>query len=113
MLLLLCTFFVLSIVFPYYDLIKSKRYCVPHNHIYIHKWCAPQTMEKLAVIRAWAEVYIVAVDREKEREREKKVMSEREGDETECYDHHSGESLLSLVQPELENLSRHWFSALK
>ncbi|CAG5124111.1 unnamed protein product, partial [Candidula unifasciata] len=74
------------------------------------------TMEKLAVIRAWAEVYIVAVDREND-SRQKREMrrsgassnSEEDDDASEL----NGESLLSLVQPELENLSRHWFSALK
>ncbi|CAL1542615.1 unnamed protein product [Lymnaea stagnalis] len=72
------------------------------------------TMEKLAVIRAWAEVvYIVAVDRELEsKQRKAKTIEENGKEEGETYEH-SGESLLSLVQPELENLSRHWFNALK
>ncbi|KAH9496165.1 HEAT repeat-containing protein 5B [Bulinus truncatus] len=73
------------------------------------------TMEKLAVIRAWAEVYIVAVDREMEtQQRTFKNNEDRNEveDDAEVYEH-SGESLLSLVQPELENLSRHWFNALK
>ncbi|KAI8784582.1 HEAT repeat-containing protein 5B-like isoform X1 [Biomphalaria glabrata] len=71
------------------------------------------TMEKLAVIRAWAEVYIVAVDREIESQQKKDNEDRGDVDEdAEVYEH-SGESLLSLVQPELENLSRHWFNALK
>ncbi|XP_059157278.1 HEAT repeat-containing protein 5B-like isoform X2 [Physella acuta] len=72
------------------------------------------TMEKLAVIRAWAEVYIVAVDRELESKQRKTRHKEESIDEEviEGYEH-AGESLLSLVQPELENLSRHWFNALK
>ncbi|XP_012940846.1 HEAT repeat-containing protein 5B [Aplysia californica] len=81
------------------------------------------TMEKLAVIRAWAEVYIVAVDRELESKRKKEGRQNGEEvqpsgpggweDGEEHYEQHSGESLLSLVQPELENLSRHWFHALR
>ncbi len=48
------------------------------------------TVEKLAVLRAWADVYIVAQKRR-------------------C----ATESLLSLVQPELALLSYHWSIALK
>lgn len=70
------------------------------------------TMEKLAVIRAWAEVYIVAIKREKENQAAKLCQGKEEKEEDESYEH-SGESLLSLVQPELANLSSHWFHALK
>lgn len=69
------------------------------------------TMEKLAVIRAWAEVYIVAVDRELEAK--PKNRSKQDDEDFDDFYEHSAESLLSLVQPELENLSRHWFNALK
>ncbi|XP_076463435.1 HEAT repeat-containing protein 5B-like isoform X2 [Babylonia areolata] len=81
------------------------------------------TMEKLAVIRAWAEVYIVAINREKETQASQLcrggggggVGKEEEEEELGMQDsyEHSGESLLSLVQPELANLSSHWFHALK
>ncbi|KAK7506949.1 hypothetical protein BaRGS_00001800 [Batillaria attramentaria] len=70
------------------------------------------TMEKLAVIRAWAEVYIVAINREKESQAARLCQGKDEKEEDESYEH-SGESLLSLVQPELANLSSHWFHALK
>ncbi|XP_064600027.1 HEAT repeat-containing protein 5B-like isoform X2 [Liolophura sinensis] len=67
------------------------------------------TMEKLAVLKAWAEVYIVAVQREREKKNESKEKIEKteEGFES------AGESLLSLVQPELSSLSQHWMAALK
>ncbi|XP_067680006.1 HEAT repeat-containing protein 5B-like isoform X1 [Haliotis asinina] len=65
------------------------------------------TMEKLAVIRAWAEVYIVAIDREREKQEQNKEKMKEE------YNDHSGESLLSLVQPELSTLSEHWNNALR
>ncbi|XP_050406917.2 HEAT repeat-containing protein 5B isoform X1 [Patella vulgata] len=67
------------------------------------------TMEKLAVIRAWAEVYIVAVNKEKEKTQKPKLKTEDEDEYTE----YTTESLLSLVQPELAALSNHWFNALK
>lgn len=54
------------------------------------------------------QVYIVAVDREIESYRD----PQKDG-ETEDEYGHRGESLLSLVKPELENLSRHWFNALR
>lgn len=54
------------------------------------------TVEKLAVLRAWAEVYIVAQKKSKERVRTD-----------------GSESLLNLVQPELALLSHHWSVALK
>ena len=56
-------------------------------------------------------MYIVAVDRELETK--SKNGSKQEDEEFDDFYEHSGESLLSLVQPELENLSRHWFNALK
>ncbi|XP_061173824.1 HEAT repeat-containing protein 5B-like isoform X2 [Saccostrea echinata] len=64
------------------------------------------TMEKLAVLGAWAEVYIVAV----EREHEKETKPQREEEE---YGESSRESLLSLVQPELPTLSQNWLGALR
>lgn len=64
------------------------------------------TMEKLAVLGAWAEVYIVAV----EREHEKETKPPREEDD---YGESSRESLLSLVQPELPTLSQNWLGALR
>nr|XP_034323943.1 HEAT repeat-containing protein 5B-like [Crassostrea gigas] len=63
-------------------------------------------MEKLAVLGAWAEVYIVAV----EREHGKETKPPREEDD---YGESSRESLLSLVQPELPTLSQNWLGALR
>ncbi|KAL8611166.1 hypothetical protein ACOMHN_064456 [Nucella lapillus] len=74
------------------------------------------TMEKLAVIRAWAEVYIVAINREKEAQTAQLCRRGGGGKEEEEGGEgweHSGESLFSLVQPELANLSSHWFHTLK
>jgi hypothetical protein len=52
--------------------------------------------------------------REQEKKRTPKHLSpdrEMDGDEyVECY---NGESLLSLVQPELISLSKHWLDVLK
>ncbi|PVD26321.1 hypothetical protein C0Q70_13992 [Pomacea canaliculata] len=72
------------------------------------------TMEKLAVLRAWAEVYIVAVAREKDSQTARLYNGKGEDNEEEENGYeHSRESLLSLVQPELANLSSHWFHVLK
>ena len=61
------------------------------------------TVEKLAVLRAWAEVYIVA---------HKKSSSDKSGGLRKAMSlNESG--LLGLVQPELSILSYHWSVALK
>ncbi|KAK3093785.1 hypothetical protein FSP39_020183 [Pinctada imbricata] len=66
------------------------------------------TMEKLAVLGAWAEVYIVAVEREKTRNSPSRTKIDDDD-----YGDSSRESLLSLVQPELPTLSQNWFCALR
>ena len=64
------------------------------------------TVEKLAVLRAWAEVYIVA---------QKNTIEKNAASKSGTKNKHesSSESLLSLVQPELAILSYHWSVALK
>ncbi|KAJ8308625.1 hypothetical protein KUTeg_013499 [Tegillarca granosa] len=74
------------------------------SHLYNE---SASTMEKLAVLGAWAEVYIVAVAREKEKNTHPNSIEDDE------YGDNCRESLLSLVQPELPTLSQNWFNALK
>ncbi|XP_035692964.1 HEAT repeat-containing protein 5B-like [Branchiostoma floridae] len=62
------------------------------------------SMEKLAVLKAWAEVYVVAMTKQPQ---SKTPEEEPENDEGEP------ESLLTMVQPELPSLSKHWLAALK
>jgi hypothetical protein len=64
------------------------------------------TVEKLAVLRAWADVYIVA--QMKTLEKTKYTNSK-----SSAPLNNRSESLLSLVQPELSLLSYHWSVALK
>ncbi|KAK2175422.1 hypothetical protein NP493_734g02011 [Ridgeia piscesae] len=72
------------------------------------------TMEKLSVLRAWAEVYMVAMDRESEkRQKVKQTGDEEEETERRRGVFSGGESLLSLVQPEMKTLSKQWLAALK
>ncbi|CAD5225791.1 unnamed protein product [Bursaphelenchus okinawaensis] len=54
------------------------------------------TLEKLSILKAWAEVYIVA------------IQDEQQEKEENCT-----ESLLSLVNPELQVLLGHWLGALR
>ena len=65
------------------------------------------SMEKLAVLRAWAEVYIEAVSHElRSKELEKHGSSSGgAGRDT--------ESLLDLVKPELRELARLWIAILR
>ncbi|NWI30755.1 HTR5B protein, partial [Sula dactylatra] len=74
------------------------------------------TMEKLAVLKAWAEVYVVAMKIKKEAEtKPKRVLKSTEEDEDDfgTIDELPPDSLITLVQPELPALSRLWLAALK
>lgn len=67
------------------------------------------SMEKLAVLRAWAEVYIEAVSHE--------LRSSSNKDTSQQQDRRSSsrdtESLLDLVKPELRELARLWIAILR
>ncbi|KAI1285000.1 HEAT repeat-containing protein 5B [Halotydeus destructor] len=69
---------------------------------------AASTLEKLAILKAWAEVYVVAMKKEEESEQKKLFLAKSEEDDLEI-----NESLLQLVTPELRPLSNYWLSALK
>lgn len=74
------------------------------------------TMEKLAVLKAWAEVYVVAMKIKKEAETNiKKAKDSIEDDEDDFRESDvlPPDSLIMLVQPELPTLSRLWLAALK
>ncbi|XP_067465805.1 HEAT repeat-containing protein 5B isoform X2 [Thunnus thynnus] len=77
------------------------------------------TMEKLAVLKAWAEVYVVAMKIKKEAE-SKPAKPVRSGDDDEDEDEDDlgadvlpPDSLIMLVQPELPSLSRLWLAMLR
>lgn len=75
------------------------------------------TMEKLAVLKAWAEVYVMAMKIKKEAE-SKPAKPARSGDDDEDEDDLSADvlppdSLITLVQPELPSLSRLWLAMLR
>ncbi|NP_001177993.2 HEAT repeat-containing protein 5B isoform 2 [Rattus norvegicus] len=74
------------------------------------------TMEKLAVLKAWAEVYVVAMNIKKEAEsKPKRAMKNTDDDDDDfgTIDELPPDSLITLVQPELPTLSRLWLAALK
>ncbi|XP_048209078.1 HEAT repeat-containing protein 5B [Perognathus longimembris pacificus] len=74
------------------------------------------TMEKLAVLKAWAEVYVVAMNIKKEAESKPKRAIKSTDDDDDDYgtiDELPPDSLITLVQPELPTLSRLWLAALK
>ncbi|KAK7901966.1 hypothetical protein WMY93_018735 [Mugilogobius chulae] len=75
------------------------------------------TMEKLAVLKAWAEVYVMAMKIKKEAE-SKPAKPVKSGDEDEDEEDLSADvlppdSLITLVQPELPSLSRLWLAMLR
>ncbi|XP_067840211.1 HEAT repeat-containing protein 5B isoform X2 [Heptranchias perlo] len=73
------------------------------------------TMEKLAVLKAWAEVYVVAMKTRKEAETKQvtPVKNRDDDDDFDAVDELPPDSLITLVQPELPILSRLWLAALK
>ena len=73
------------------------------------------TMEKLAILKAWAEVYVVAMIEEEVTKKRKLVRQafRHESDDDEEDFLGPQESLLQLVSPELENLSTHWLATLR
>lgn len=75
------------------------------------------TMEKLAVLKAWAEVYVVAMKVKKEAE-SKPARPAQSGEEDEDDEDLGAsilppDSLITLVQPELPSLSRLWLAMLR
>ncbi|XP_077537037.1 HEAT repeat-containing protein 5B isoform X2 [Haemaphysalis longicornis] len=80
------------------------------------------TLEKLAILKAWAEVYIVAMEKEHEKPARRAATNGDSGDPSageggdgaeDAAAAGSRESLLKLVAPELLCLSRYWLAALK
>ncbi|XP_056616442.1 HEAT repeat-containing protein 5B isoform X1 [Triplophysa dalaica] len=76
------------------------------------------TMEKLAVLKAWAEVFVVAMNIKKEcQSREahddNDEEEEEEQEERDERDILPPDSLMTLVQPELPALSRLWLAVLR
>lgn len=82
------------------------------------------TLEKLAILKAWAEVYIVAMEKEHEKPPSRRATNGDSGDPSageggdaatteDAAAGSSRESLLKLVAPELLCLSRYWLAALK
>ncbi|KAJ8248012.1 hypothetical protein GJAV_G00237160 [Gymnothorax javanicus] len=75
------------------------------------------SLDKLAVLKAWAEVYVVAMKVKKEAENRPaqaaRASDEEEEDEGAEPDVLPPDSLITLVQPELPSLSRLWLAALR
>ncbi|KAK5639624.1 hypothetical protein RI129_012116 [Pyrocoelia pectoralis] len=73
------------------------------------------TLEKLSILKAWAEVYIVAMNGNGSAPGcTALVGSNYSNTDDEFGDfEYKGESLLTLVQPELVSLSQHWLAALR
>ncbi|XP_061467577.1 HEAT repeat-containing protein 5A isoform X3 [Rhineura floridana] len=72
------------------------------------------TMEILAVLKAWAEVYIVAVQRQKKQSYNNRPSLVINITEESCRDQISpSDELLELVRADLGNLSKLWLAALQ
>ncbi|XP_032821133.2 HEAT repeat-containing protein 5B isoform X4 [Petromyzon marinus] len=71
------------------------------------------TMERLAVLKAWAKVYIVAMKTQQDATAKVSRDTEEEEEGSREVDQLSADSLLNLVQPEIPTLSRLWQAALQ
>uniref|UniRef100_A0A671T433 HEAT repeat-containing protein 5B n=1 Tax=Sinocyclocheilus anshuiensis TaxID=1608454 RepID=A0A671T433_9TELE len=73
------------------------------------------TMEKLAVLKAWAEVFVVAMNIKKESQSKPARPPQGEGEDEDEGDGDvlPPDSLMTLVQPELPSLSRLWLAVLR
>lgn len=78
------------------------------------------TLERLAILKAWAEVYVVAMinegsapDYREDALRTAKQIKDNDEEEGFGDFEFQNESLLSLVQPELLSLSQYWLAALR
>ncbi|KAI2657395.1 HEAT repeat-containing protein 5B [Labeo rohita] len=72
------------------------------------------TMEKLAVLKAWAEVFVVAMNIKKESQ--SRPVRPPQGEDEDVEDEGDvlpPDSLMTLVQPELPSLSRLWLAVLR
>ena len=66
------------------------------------------TIEKLAILKAWAEVYVVAMA-----QNAKNSEISKEDNELDLDSESTREGLLAFVAPQLPSLSKYWLSALK
>ncbi|KAG7212607.1 hypothetical protein KM043_012898 [Ampulex compressa] len=77
------------------------------------------TLERLAILKAWAEVYVVAMIRDGSALNSRDTLNQNanQGSDTDAEEfgeyEFQTESLLSLVQPELLSLSQYWLAALR
>ncbi|KAK2577979.1 hypothetical protein KPH14_008413 [Odynerus spinipes] len=77
------------------------------------------TLERLAILKAWAEVYVVAMIKEGSalNSRNTSITKANQADDSTGEEfgefEFQNESLLSLVQPELLSLSQYWLAALR
>lgn len=76
------------------------------------------TLEKLSILKAWAEVYIVSMDSNIKSSKDEFKFDEDFGDTTSNSDEDSlkpeeATNLTGLVAAELPSLSKHWLAALK
>ncbi|XP_049753405.1 HEAT repeat-containing protein 5A isoform X3 [Elephas maximus indicus] len=78
------------------------------SHLYNE---SASTMEILAVLKAWAEVYIIAIERQKKYKQPLKTTTcSEESGRNESF---SSDGLLELVHTDLGTLSRLWLAALQ
>jgi hypothetical protein len=68
------------------------------------------TMEKLAVLKAWAEIYIEA---KSELEKLKASRQQSPSQDNGSFSLEDSSQLIEIVKPELKDLSKHWLAALR
>ncbi|CAB3397442.1 unnamed protein product [Caenorhabditis bovis] len=87
-----------------HQLLVSSLGKLKHGSINVQLYSeSAATLEKLSILKAWAEVYVTAIDQEE---------NKKETDKTDHYGNTGNCSLLSLVEPEANSLIVYWLAAL-
>ncbi|CAI2353223.1 unnamed protein product [Caenorhabditis sp. 36 PRJEB53466] len=88
-----------------HQLLVSSLNKLKHGSINVQLYSeSAATLEKLSILKAWAEVYVTAIEQDR-------MKSENE-EARDHYEYNGSGSLLSLVEPETNSLIAYWLATL-
>ncbi|EFO83913.1 hypothetical protein CRE_14875 [Caenorhabditis remanei] len=88
-----------------HQLLVSSLNKLKHGSINVQLYSeSAATLEKLSILKAWAEVYVTAIEQDR--------MKNENEEARDHYDYNGSGSLLSLVEPETNSLIAYWLATL-
>lgn len=88
-----------------HQLLVSSLNKLKHGSINVQLYSeSAATLEKLSILKAWAEVYVTAIEQDR--------MKNENVEARDHYDYNGSGSLLSLVEPEANSLIAYWLAML-